>query len=308
MIDIIGKRLWFFAISGLLILACIISLVTLGLKSSVEFTSGSLMTVSFEQQVNQDELKQELSNLGYANALIQSTGTGEFLVRLPEISNEAKSELQAGLTARFGTLKAADFETVSPLVASETTRNAAIAIAAAAIGILLYLTWAFRRMPNPLHFGTCAVIALLHDVVVVLGVFSILGAILGWEINLMFITGILAILGYTVNNTVIIFDRIRENLLAGRSINFEAIVNNSVIETMARSMNTNLTTIFPIVALLLFVGASIQNLLVVLLAGIIIGTYDSICVAPSLLVVWETKQWGNFSGRKPQHAVEAKGG
>lgn len=296
--NIIGKRFWVFLVSGILLLIGIISLAIFGLKPGIEFSSGSLLTVGFNQTVNQDELSKELANLGYADALIQTTGGGDFLIHLPELNSAAKDTLQTGLTIRFGKMTVGEFDSVSPLVAAETTRNASIAIAAAAIGILLYLTWAFRRMPNPAHYGTCAIIALLHDIVLVMGLFSVLGAILGWQINLMFVTGIMAILGYSVNNIVIIFDRIRENLLQGRSLDFEAVVNNSVVETLGRSMNTNLTTIFPIVALLLVVGASIQNLLVVLLAGVVIGTYDSVCVAPALLVVWKRGEWGRFIGRK----------
>jgi preprotein translocase subunit SecF len=172
------------------------------------------------------------------------------------------------------------------MVASETTRNAGYAVAAAAIGILLYITWAFRRMPNPLRYGTCAIIALVHDTLVALGVFSILGGILGWEINLMFVTGILAVIGYSVNNTVVVFDRIRENLVKYPRLDFEDVVNNSLVETLSRSLNTSLTTLFVILALLLFVGVSIQNFAVVLLIGVIAGTYSSLFIAPSLLVAW----------------------
>ena len=303
--NIVGKRFWFFLLSGVLLLIGIVSLAVFGLKPGIEFSSGSLLTVSFNQTVNQDELGRELAGLGYADALIQKTEMKDggavqqgYLIHLPELSTEAKGNLQAELTTRFGTMTVGEFDSVSPLVAAETTRNAVIAIAAAAAGILLYLTWAFRKMPSPIHYGTCAVIALLHDIVLAMGIFSVLGAVLGWQINLMFVTGILAILGYSVNNIVIIFDRIRENLLQGRSLDFETVVNNSVVETMGRSMNTNLTTIFPVIALLLIVGASIQNLLVVLLAGVVVGTYDSICVAPALLVVWHKGEWGRFIGRR----------
>ncbi len=305
MFNIVGKRFLFFLISGSLMIISIISLARFGLKAGVDFSSGTMMTVSFEQKVDESGLKKELADLGYASAIIQSTGEDGFLVRLPELNDAAQVELKAGLTAKFGALKVANFDIVSPLVAKETTRNTLMAIAVCSVAILLYLSWAFRRMPNPFHFGTCAVIALIHDILLVAGVFSIFGAIFGWEINLMFITGILAILGYTVNNTIIIFDRIRENLLSGRSTDFEVIVNNSVVETLGRSMNTNLTTIFPIVALMLFVGASIQNLLVVLLVGIIVGTYDSICVAPSLLVVWKKGEWGRFIPWRRQSAAKA---
>jgi preprotein translocase subunit SecF len=142
-------------------------------------------------------------------------------------------------------------------------------------------------MPNPFRYGTCALIALGHDILVVLGTFSILGSVFGWEINLMFITGVLAVIGYSVNNTVVIFDRIRENLVRRVSSSFRVVTNNSLVETLSRSLNTSLTTLVVVLSLLLFVGASIQNFAVVLVIGIIAGTYSSICIAPQLLVVWE---------------------
>jgi preprotein translocase subunit SecF len=306
MFDITGKRFWFFLISGVVILIGIISLITFGLKAGIEFSSGSMMNLSFEEEVDYDKLRQELASLGYTNAIVQRTGEGDFLIRLPELSSEAKTELEAGLTASFGALEVRGFEDVSPMVATETTRNAAIAVAVAAVGVLLYITWAFRRMPKPFHYGTCAIVALFHDVLVVLGIFSILGSILDWEINLMFITGTLAVIGYSVNNTVVIFDRIRENLTKGVSSNFEIVVNNSLVETLSRSVNTSLTTLIVVLALLLFVGASIQNFVVVLMIGIIAGTYSSLFIAPQLLVVWERGEWGRFVQWLP--LPRAKGG
>jgi len=152
-------------------------------------------------------------------------------------------------------------------------------------------------MPRPFRYGTCAIIALGHDVLVVVGIFSIISAVLNWEINLMFITGVLAVIGYSVNNTVVIFDRIRENLSRGTSLNFEYIVNRSLVETMSRSLNTSLTTLIVVLALLLFVGSSIQNFAAVLLIGIVAGTYSSICVAPQLLIIWEKGEWGKLFRR-----------
>ena len=297
MFNIIGKRFWFFLISGVVLLIGIISLVTFGLKAGIEFSSGSLMTVGFEQKVDQDGLRTELASLGYANVIIQRSGESEFLIRLPELGSAAKTELEAGLTERLGTLEVREFDAVSPMVATETARNAAIAVAVAAIGILLYITWAFRRMPDPFHYGTCAIIALVHDALVALGAFSILGGILGWEINLMFVTGILAVIGYSVNNTVVVFDRIRENLTRDAKSDFEVVINNSLVETLSRSLNTSVTTLFVVLALLLFVGVSIQNFAVVLIIGIVVGTYSSLFVAPGLLVVWKKGEWGRFIGR-----------
>jgi preprotein translocase subunit SecF len=294
MFDIIGKRFWFFLISGVVILIGIISLATFGLPSGIEFSSGSMLTVSFEEPVDYAQFKEEMTSLGYTDAIIQSTGAGDFLIRTHELTDEEKTQIEATLTERFGQLSEAQFNSVSPQVATETAHNAAIAVAVAAVGILLYVTWAFRRMPKPFHYGTCAIIALVHDALIAMGVFSILGAILNWEINLMFITGILAVIGYSVNNTVVIFDRIRENLTRGVSADLEIIVNNSLVETLSRSLNTSLTTLIVVLALFFFVGASIQNFVIVLIIGIVAGTFSSICIAPSLLVVWDRGEWGRF--------------
>ncbi|MFC1943772.1 protein translocase subunit SecF [Chloroflexota bacterium] len=294
MFNIIGKRLWLFLISGVVIVVCIVSLATFGFKAGIEFSSGSMMTIGFEQEVDQGGLREELANLGYANVIIQRVGEDNFLIRLPEIDKQAKAELEVGLTAELGNLEVKEFDSVSPMVAAETTRDAGIAVTVASIGILLYIAWAFRRMPNPFRYGICALIALAHDILVALGVFSILGGILGWEINLMFVTGILAVIGYSVNNTVVVFDRIRENLTKDARSDFEVVVNNSLVETLSRSLNTSLTTLFVVLALLFFVGASIQNFAVVLLIGIIAGTFSSLCIAPPLLVVWKKGEWGRF--------------
>ena len=306
MFDITGKRFWFFLISGVVILVGIISLATLGLKPGIEFSSGSMTTVNFEREVDQSELRQELANLGFGNAIVQRTGGGDFFIRTRELTSAEKTHLEDALTARFGALTEREFYSVSPMVATETANNAAIAVAVAAVGILLYVTWAFRRMPRPFHYGTCAIIALVHDALIALGVFSILGGILDWEINLMFITGILAVIGYSVNNTVVVFDRIRENLTKSASADFEVVVNNSLVETLGRSLNTSLTTLLVVLALLFFVGASIQNFAVVLLIGIIAGTYSSLCIAPQLLVVWEKREWGRFLQWLPRRASPNK--
>jgi len=307
MFDIVGKRFWLFLISGVVILICIISLVTFGLKLGIEFSSGSMVTVRFEQNVGQDDLKQELASLGYTNALIQHTGEGDFLIRTHELTSEDKTSLEDALAEKFGHLSETEFNSVSPMIAAETAQNAAIAVAVAAVGILLYITWAFRRMPKPFHYGTCAIIALLHDALVPLGVFSILGGILGWEINLMFITGILAVIGYSVNDTVVAFDRIRENLSKDVRVDFEIVVNTSLVEALSRSLNTSLTTLFVVLALLFFVGASIQNFAVVLLVGIIAGTFSSLCIAPQLLVVWEKREWGRFIQWLPLTGAKTRG-
>lgn len=294
MLDIIGKRFWFLLISGVMVVLSIIALSVFGLKAGIEFSSGSLLTVGFEQEVTVGEVKEAVADLGYSNAIVQSTGGGDFLIRLPELTDETKTALEAGLTARLGALEVKGFDLVSPMIASETAHNAAIAVAVAAIGMLLYISWAFHRMPNPLRWGACAIICMLHDVVIVSGVFAVLGGALGWQIDMMFITGVLTVIGYSVNDTIVIFDRIRENLKKGISPDFAVTVNTSLVEILTRSIITGLGVFFVLIALLLFVGASLQTLITVLLVGIYIGTYSTIGVAVPLLVVWERKEWGRL--------------
>ena len=308
MFDITGRRFWFFLISGIVILIGIISLATFGLKSGIEFSSGSMLTVKFEQEVEQSQLEQELADLGYPNVIVQQTQpTGNFIVRTHELSGEEKTQLEDGLKASFGDFAGeSSFKRVSPMIAEETSRTAVIAVVVAAFGILFYVTWAFRRMPKPFHYGFCAIIALAHDALIALGIFSILGGILNWQINLMFITGVLAVVGYSVNNTVVIFDRIRENLKKDISVDFEVVVNNSLVETLGRSLNTSLTTIVVVLALLFFVGATIQNFVVVLIIGVIAGTFSSICIAPMLLVVWDKGEWRRFIQWLPLKAAKAR--
>ncbi len=294
MFDIIGKRFRFFTISGIVILICVIALSSLGLKAGIEFSSGSQLTLGFDNQVEASEIRQELQDLGYTSTIVQTTGGGDVLIRTPVLNTEEKEQLKTDLASRFGTLTEKGFVNVDPITASQTANIAVIAVAVAAVGIMLYVTWAFRRMPKPFRYGTCAIVALLHDTLIALGIFSILGGVLRWEINLMFITGILAVIGYSVNNTVVIFDRIRENLTRSESSDFKAIVNNSLVESLTRSVNTSLTTIIVVLALLLFVGSTIQNFSVVLLIGIVAGTFSSLFIAPSLLVVWESSEWRRF--------------
>ncbi len=172
--------------------------------------------------------------------------------------------------------------------------------------MLLYISWAFHRMPNPFRWGTCAIASLVHDVLVVVGVFAILGGIFGWQVDLMFIAGVLTVIGYSVNDTIVIFDRIRENVRNYGDADFEGVVNYSLVETMSRTLITGIGTLFVLIALLLVIGAPIQNLVVVLLVGIVTGTYSSIGTAASLLVVWKKKEWGRFIGRRPA-AVAVKG-
>ena len=295
MMDIVGKRFWFFLASAVIIIPGIISLAIFGLDPGIDFSSGTTMTLRFDAEVEQSQLRQELADLGYDKAMIQHTGDDDFFVRIREISNDERRELIDGLGAGLNAeVVVRDYYTVSPIIATETGRNAGIAVIVAAVAMLFYIAWAFRRMPKPFRWGTCAIIALIHDVLVVMGIFSILGWVVGIQIDAMFITGMLTVVGYSVNNTVVVFDRIRENVSKGISKDFEVTVNASILETIARSLNTSLTTLFVILAIFLFGGVTIRYFILVLLIGIISGTYSSMCLAGPLLVVWDKREWGRF--------------
>ena len=308
MFDIIGKRFWYFLISGIVIFAGIIAILVYGLKPGIEFMSGSEVTVSFEQPVDKQQVIQALAELGYGSGstIVRQAGT-DFILDLPELDDAAKATLRTGLTDKLGQFQDGGFQSVSAKAAANTARNATIAVIISAIGMLLYISWAFHRMPNPFRWGTCAIASLVHDVLVVVGVFAILGGIFGWQVDLMFIAGVLTVIGYSVNDTIVIFDRIRENTRKNPGADFEAVVNYSLVETMPRTLITGVGTLFVLIALLLVIGVSIQNLVVVLLVGIITGTYSSIGTAASLLVVWKKGEWGRFIGRKPQLAKPGAG-
>jgi len=297
MIDFVGKKRWFFFISEILVVIGIVSLVIsqiqLGtpLRLGIDFTGGTYTRLHFSPQVEQEQLRQALSNLGHPEATTQPS-EDDFLIRLTEISPQEWEDLTRGLETSLGSqITVRSHDTISAHVATETARNAFIAVIIAAVAMMFYIVWAFRRMPSPFRWGTCAIIALIHDVLIIVGIFSILGWLAGVAIDALFITGLLAVVGYSINNTVVIFDRIRENVSRHIKPDFAETVNDSLIETLGRCLNTALTTFFVLLALFLFGGATIHYFVLVLLFGVIIGTYSSICISSQLLVVWEKKEW-----------------
>jgi len=265
-------------------------------KLGIDFSSGWTMTVRFEQQVEQAELREEMALLGYGDAVIQRITDEEntFLIRTGVLTSSERVKVEEALGAQFGDFDVRDSALADKTVSGETTNVAVIAVVVASIGILLYITWAFRRLIKSFRFGICALIALLHDVLIVLGIFSLLGVFFAIEIDAMFITGILTVIGYSVNDSIVVFDRIRENMSKRTSSPLETIVNNSITETLPRSLNTSLTTSFVLLALFLFGGATIHNFILVLLIGIITGTYSSLCIASQLLIVWERGGFSRF--------------
>jgi preprotein translocase subunit SecF len=312
-IDLVGRRRFYYIVSILTMVPGIISLAIFQLRPGIEFTSGSSFTLQFAEpnRVSQDALAAEIDAMGYNDPRVQSvTGEpGTYIIRTrvlegttqrPDVGPAPPSELEqieAGLRAAFGELTRQDFSSVSAIVSERIVRNAALAVVVASLAILLYISWAFRSANHPFRYGTCAIIAMLHDVVVVVGTFSLLGEIFGFEVNTMFITGLLTIIGFSVHDTIVVFDRIRENQRRSFGIPFAEIVNNSLNETIGRSLNTSMTVLFTLWALLLIGGVTIRSFIVVLLIGIISGTYSSIAIASQLLVTWDEGTFGRFFGR-----------
>ena len=309
MINIIGKRYWFFLISAIVIIPGIVSLIVFGLKPANDFQSGTAMTLRFDPAVTESQLRSSMTAAGYQDATIQLAGTGDYFVSLREITTEERVKLESDLQASLNsTMTIRDYAVTSASVASQTVSYAIIAVIVAALGIMLYISFAFRKMPRPTRWGFCAIIALLHDLLVVIGIFSILGWALGVKIDALFITGMLTVAGYSVHDTIVVFDRIRENTIKGTIKDFEQMVNFSINETFVRSLNTSLTVTFVLFALFLLGGSTIHYFVLVLLIGVITGTYSSICNASALLVVWENNEWRRFiswipgvpKGNKPE--------
>jgi preprotein translocase subunit SecF len=303
MIDFVGRKRWFFLISATAIMVSIISLAAFKLQPGIDFSGGTSMTINFTPQVEQREatqlqsqLRQEVTEFGHPEAIIQfQKDSRNFLIRMKFISPPEVNELRDRLEAVFNRdVKISVPLEMSPIIAAETASNAGIAVIIAAVAMLLYITWAFRRMPKPFRWSTCAIIALIHDVLIVAGIFSILGKAANVEVDAMFITGLLTVVGYSINNTVVVFDRIRENMSKGISRDFAVTVNSSLLETLGRSLNTSLTTLCVILALFLFGGTTIHNFVLVLLLGLLAGTYSSLFIASPLLVVWEKGEWSEL--------------
>ena len=308
MLNIVGKRGWYFLISACIILPGLVSMIlppgwsTLdsGLNPGIDFTSGSVMDVRFERPVSQGQIQERMNALDHPEALIQSTGSNSVLIRT-KVLDEAQAggvserqRIQDDLEDNVAGIESIAFDSISPIIAAETVRNTFLALLAASVFILLYIWYAFRRAPRAYRYGISAVIALAHDTLIVLGIFSILGRLINLEVNSTFIIGILTVAGYSVNDTIVVFDRIRENVIRHPERAFDSLVNLSIIETIGRSLNTSFTTFMVLLAMLLIGGPSIRGLLLVVAIGVVVGTYSSIFIAAQFLVIWDRREFGNI--------------
>lgn len=286
--NIIKYRNLFFTLSLLIIIPGVLAFYAWGLKLGIDFAGGTLWEIKFEKQIEAWQIQEYLQKENAEVATVAATSDKSVLVRMKSSDENKINELKSKLQASFGKTEDVRLETVGPTISKELTQKAVVAVAVSIVAIVLYVSWAFRKVPkpaSPIAFGVCTIIALVHDVVVVVGAFAILGHFANIEIDSLFITAILTVLGFSVHDTIVVFDRIRENLKKHDDFSFEAVVNHSILQTMSRSTNTSLTVIFVLFALLLFGGESIKTFVLALLIGVISGTYSSIFNAAPLLVV-----------------------
>lgn len=314
MLDIVGKRGWYFVVSAMVIIPGLISMIIApgwitgdsGLKAGIDFSSGSVMNVTFRQPVEEEDIWNRMNELGHSEALIQRIGGTNFFIRteiLKEAIGDQPSErevIESDLEYFLGMERdRVEFDTVSPIVAQETVKTAFYALAAASVFILFFVWYAFRRVPKAHRYGVSAILALVHDLLIILGIFSILGRVINLEVNSMFIVGLLIVAGYSVNDTIVVFDRIRENVSRSPDRDLATMVNLSIMESMGRSLNTSITTLVVLLAMLFIGGNSIRELLLVLAIGAVAGTYSSIFIASQYLVMWDRGEIGRFFRRKP---------
>lgn len=284
MISLMKHKILFFILSTLVILPGLFFLITSGLKLGIDFTGGALLEYHFQNNVSKDEL----SRFG----VVTPEDNNTFIVRTKPLEHEQLQSLKKELNQKFGNFEVRREENVGPVIGAELKQKAVMAILLACVMIVLYITYSFRKVPKPassFRFGVTAIVALIHDVLVVVGLFAVFGKVFNVEVDTLFVTALLTVIGFSVHDTIVVFDRIRENLPKYLSRKFETVADISITQTLARSLNTSLTVVFVLLALLLFGGETIKWFVVALLIGIVSGTYSSIFNATALLVWWEER-------------------
>jgi preprotein translocase subunit SecF len=290
MLNVIKYYKFWFAVSAILFVAAIAAISAYGLNLGIDFRGGTLTQASFtENAPNTDEIKNVLSEGGFGDTVVQSAGEKTVIIRTPPQEKEQHDQLMKVLSDKYGQVTEDQFTSIGPVIGQELAGKAAWQLLLVSLGIILYIAYAFRKVTRPVsswRFGWAAIVALVHDLLIVIGVFAVLGKFSGVEIDGLFVTALLTVLGFSIHDTIVVFDRIRENLRLRAGQSLSEIINSSISQTLVRSVNTSLTVIFVLVALLLFGGESIRYFVLALLIGMIAGTYSSIFIASPLLLAW----------------------
>jgi preprotein translocase subunit SecF len=304
MIDILGKRYFFFALSLLIIVPGLIALIVMGsrgtLPLAIDFTGGTLLEVRFEgAQPQPADIVTLFNNLGVEDIKVQTTGEGSYIMRSSPLADDVRASIVDALGKQFATtVTVLRFETVGPTIGQQVTSRAALAVGIAALIVVIYMTFAFRGVDHALRYGICAIIAMLHDIAIVFSLTAIGSIFWGWQIDALFLTALLTVIGFSVQDKIVVFDRVRENSGIFRKLPFETLVNHSIVQTLGRSINTQLMTVeFMLLALALFGGVTLREFSTILLVGLFSGTYSSIFIAAPILVIWESKEWRKWFKR-----------
>jgi preprotein translocase subunit SecF len=288
MINFTKYRKFYYIFSGLLIVGSLVAIGVFGLKFGIEFTGGSLLELKFENRPANQEIQDKLTKLNLGEVFIQSTGEQGVILRLKEIDEATHQQILQALD----NAQEMSFEAIGPAIGRELEQKTITAVILALFAITLYIAFAFRRVSGKVssfQYGLASLIALFHDVLIPIGVFALLGHFWHIEIDISFVAALLTILGFSVHDTIVVFDRIRENLLKRSKDDFEATVNVSLNQTLGRSLNTVLAVLFTLFAIYIFGGETLKTFALSLLVGITCGAYSSIFIASPLLVSWQKK-------------------
>ncbi|MFZ5857819.1 MAG: protein translocase subunit SecF [Chloroflexota bacterium] len=298
--NILGKRYWYFFLSLVVIVPGMILIATNGLPLSIDFTGGSILEIRFAGETPASaDVVQVYESLGVKDVQVQPTSTGTIQIRSSALDETASVEVQNALEEKFGGLTVERFDTVGPSIGQEVTQRATLAVGVAALAVVIYITYTFRGLEHAFRYGVIAIIAMVHDVAIVMSVTAIGGRFWGWQVDALFLTALLTVIGFSVQDKIVVFDRIRENSNVYRRLPFETLANHSIVQTLQRSINTQLMTVeFMLLALALFGGITLREFAVILLIGLFSGTYSSIFIAAPLLVVWQNQEWKTWFRRK----------
>lgn len=294
MLNIIGHRKFFFIFSSILIILSVAALAKWGLNYSIDFTGGAVSEIAFDSRPDSKAINESLSGLELGGIVVTPTGTSSIFIKTKTLDEETHQKMLKAISDKFKDAKEIRFDSIGPVIGQELRQKSIWAIVMAAIGISLYVAWAFRKVSRPVSswkYGVVSIVTLFHDIIVPIGLFAFLGHYRGIQIDLPFIAAILTILGYSINDTIVVFDRTRENLLRYNIKEFEETVNRSLNQTIIRSINTSLTVIIVLSALYFFGGETLKYFSLALLAGVMVGTYSSVFIASPLLVEWHKRSF-----------------
>ena len=305
--NILGKRYIFFTISIVFILVGLIIIAVDGLPLAVDFKGGTLLEIQYSTTnlPSTEEVVSIYEKFNFDEVTVQTAVDTDdqltiLVIRSPFMDEQVKGDIVNQLEALSNSqITINRFESVGPVIAQQVTQRAAVAVGIAGLAVVIYITFAFRGITNAFRYGVCGILAMIHDVLIVISLSAIGGKLFGWQVDSMFLTALLTVIGFSVQDKIVVFDRIRENSPIFRKLEFEKLVNHSIVQTLQRSINTQLMTVeFMLLALALFGGITLREFAVILLVGLFSGTYSSIFVAAPLLVVWETQEWKNWFRKK----------